>query len=204
MLGLRFPCFCRLQVPDRLSSQSSCHVAPSVHPLTLKSFSCFKSLLQGRVQFLLSAHLIRSDPPRIISAHAPPPLKSTGFWSLFFFFWLHSVFIAVAAGAAFSSYGKRELLFTAVCELGAQALGTWASVVAAHGLSCSTACGISHDQGLNLCPLHWYLHLTSVCFMSTTKQWNEGPYAFWFSSELLTWDAFKWSTEFIGRKYSTC
>ena len=24
-----------------------------------------------------------------------------------------------------------------------------------HGLSCSTACGIFVDQGLNLCPLHW-------------------------------------------------
>ena len=25
----------------------------------------------------------------------------------------------------------------------------------AHGLSCSAACGIFPDQGLNLCPLHW-------------------------------------------------
>ena len=29
------------------------------------------------------------------------------------------------------------------------------SVVVAHGLSCSTACGIFPDQGLNRCPLHW-------------------------------------------------
>ena len=29
------------------------------------------------------------------------------------------------------------------------------SVVVAHGLSCSKACGIFPDQGLNLCPLHW-------------------------------------------------
>ena len=29
------------------------------------------------------------------------------------------------------------------------------SVIVAHGPSCSTACGISPDQGLNLCPLHW-------------------------------------------------
>ena len=27
--------------------------------------------------------------------------------------------------------------------------------VAAHGLSCSMACGIFPDQGLNPCPLHW-------------------------------------------------
>ena len=29
------------------------------------------------------------------------------------------------------------------------------SVIVGHGLSCSTACGIFLDQGLNLCPLHW-------------------------------------------------
>ena len=27
-------------------------------------------------------------------------------------------------------------------------------IVEAHGLSCSAACGIFSDQGLNLCPLH--------------------------------------------------
>ena len=30
-----------------------------------------------------------------------------------------------------------------------------ASVVVAHGLSCSAACGIPPGQGLNPCPLHW-------------------------------------------------
>ena len=29
------------------------------------------------------------------------------------------------------------------------------SVIVAHGLSCSEACGIFPDQGLNPCPLHW-------------------------------------------------
>ena len=29
------------------------------------------------------------------------------------------------------------------------------SAVVAHGLSCSTACGIFLDQGANPCPLHW-------------------------------------------------
>ena len=57
---------------------------------------------------------------------------------------------------------------------GAQALGAWAtgvaphglsrcgswildtgSVVVARGLSCSAACGIFPDQGLNPCLLHW-------------------------------------------------
>ena len=38
---------------------------------------------------------------------------------------------------------------------GARALAAQASVVMAHGLSCSAACGILPDQGSNLCPLHW-------------------------------------------------
>ena len=28
-------------------------------------------------------------------------------------------------------------------------------VIVAHGISCSVACGIFPDQGLNPCPLHW-------------------------------------------------
>ena len=38
--------------------------------------------------------------------------------------------------------------------LGLQSLQEAGSVVVAHGLSCSTACGIFLDQGSNLCPLH--------------------------------------------------
>ena len=38
---------------------------------------------------------------------------------------------------------------------GAGALGAWASVVVAHRLGCSAACGIFPDQGLKACPLHW-------------------------------------------------
>ena len=37
----------------------------------------------------------------------------------------------------------------------ARTLGTGPSAVVAHGLSCSTACEIFLDQGLNACPLHW-------------------------------------------------
>ena len=84
---------------------------------------------------------------------------------------------------AFSSCGEWGLLFVEVCGLlivvaslvaehrlqahrlqqlwhvgsvvvacGLQSTG---SVVVAHGLSCSVACGIFLDQGLNPCPLHW-------------------------------------------------
>ena len=37
----------------------------------------------------------------------------------------------------------------------AQVLGTWALIVVAPGLSCSTACGIFPDQGSNPHALHW-------------------------------------------------
>ena len=36
-----------------------------------------------------------------------------------------------------------------------QALGAWASVVVAHRLTHSLACGVFLDQGSKLCPLHW-------------------------------------------------
>ena len=62
------------------------------------------------------------------------------------FFWLHWVFIEVrCAGYLFSGFS--------CC--GAWALGTRASVVVVHGLSCSAACGIFPNQGSNPCPLHW-------------------------------------------------
>ena len=99
----------------------------------------------------------------------------------FYFFFFLAVLDLHFCAWAFSSCGMRGLLFVAVHRLlivvashcggfsccGAWALGAWASVVVvhglyragsvvvAHGLSCSTACGNFPDQGLNLCPLHW-------------------------------------------------
>ena len=55
---------------------------------------------------------------------------------------------------AFSSCSEQGLpwlqctaLYCDGFSCGAQALGAWASVVVAHGLSCSVACEISLDQG---------------------------------------------------------
>ena len=57
---------------------------------------------------------------------------------------------------AFSSCGgARASHCGGLSRCGAQTLGVWASVVVAHGLSCSTARGILPDQGSNPCPLHW-------------------------------------------------
>ena len=66
----------------------------------------------------------------------------------------------------FSSCREHELLSSCCAQAshrshfsccGAQALGVWASVVVAWGLSCSVACGIFLDQGSNPCPLHWQM-----------------------------------------------
>ena len=91
--------------------------------------------------------------------------------SFFFFnyFWLCWVFVAalrlslVAASGGYSSlrcagFSLRWLLLlwsTGSRHEGFSSCGARASVVVAHGLSCSVACGIFPDQGLNLCPLHW-------------------------------------------------
>jgi len=72
---------------------------------------------------------------------------------------------------AFSSCDERGLLCVAVSGLlivvasllqstgfrahGLQELQHKGLVVVAHGLSCSVACGIFSDQGLNPCPLDW-------------------------------------------------
>ena len=98
---------------------------------------------------------------------------------LFFFFFLYIYFIYLFLTAlglrccawAFSSCGEQGLLFIAVRRLlivvasliaehglqahGLQQLWHTGSVVVAHGLSCSMACGILPEQGSNPCPLHW-------------------------------------------------
>ena len=65
---------------------------------------------------------------------------------------------------AFSSCSEWGLLFSCGVQAShcggfsccrAHALDTWASVVVAQALSCSSACGIFPDQGSNPCPLHW-------------------------------------------------
>ena len=61
----------------------------------------------------------------------------------------------------FSSCGSWAL----ECRLssyGSRAKST-GSVVVVYGLSCSTLCGISPDQRLNPCPLHWQVVSQPLC-----------------------------------------
>ena len=56
--------------------------------------------------------------------------------------------------SGFSCRGARALGPQASVVV-ARRLQSTGSVVVAHGLSCSAACGIFPDQGSNPCPLHW-------------------------------------------------
>ena len=103
---------------------------------------------------------------------------------IYLYFWLHWVFVAVcglslvAASrdysllrcAAFSlwwllllwSTGSRACGLQQLWRMGsvvvARGLQSTGSVFVAHRLSCSAACGIFPDQGLNLCPLQWQVN----------------------------------------------
>ena len=78
---------------------------------------------------------------------------------LFIYFWLCWVFVSVrglspvvaSGGHSSSRCVGLSLSRPLVVEHGSRRAG---SVVVAHGLSCSAACGIFPDQGSNPCPLH--------------------------------------------------
>ena len=80
---------------------------------------------------------------------------------LFIYFWLCWVFVSVlrpspvAASRGHSSSRCTGLSLSRPLLLRSTGSGRTGSVVVAHGLSCSTACGIFPDQGSNPCPLHW-------------------------------------------------
>ena len=92
------------------------------------------------------------------------PYSPTPF-SLFVQFWLRWVF--VVAEKAF--FGCDESGVTLHCGAWAshcgdfsccraQVLGSQASIAVVHGLSCSSACGIFPDQGLNPSPMRWQVN----------------------------------------------
>ena len=80
---------------------------------------------------------------------------------LFIYFWLCWVFVSVrglspvAVSGGHSSSRCADLSLSRPLPLRSTGSRRAGSVVVAHGLSCSAACGIFPDQGLNPCPLHW-------------------------------------------------
>ena len=80
---------------------------------------------------------------------------------IFFNFWLCWVFVSVrglspvAASGGHSSSRCAGLSLSRPLLLRSTGSRCAGSVVVAHGLSCSAACGILPDQGSNPCALHW-------------------------------------------------
>ena len=83
------------------------------------------------------------------------------FFFFFLNFWLCWVFISVrglslvAASGGHSSSRCTGLSLSQPLLLQSTGSRRAGSVVVAHGLNCSAACGIFPDQGSNPCPLHW-------------------------------------------------
>ena len=83
------------------------------------------------------------------------------FLNIFIYFWLCWVFISVrglslvVASGGHSSSRCAGLSLSRPLLLRSAGSRRAGSVVVAHGPSCSVACGIFPDQGLNPCPLHW-------------------------------------------------
>ena len=81
--------------------------------------------------------------------------------NLFIYFWRCWVFVSmrglplVAASGGHSSLRCAGLSLSRPLLLQSTGSRRAGSVVAAHGPSCSAACGIFPDQGSNPCPLHW-------------------------------------------------
>ena len=80
---------------------------------------------------------------------------------ILFHFWLCWVFVSVRGLSLVAASGGHSSLRCAGLSLsrplllrstGSRRAG---SVIVAHGLSCSAACGIFPAQGSNPCPLHW-------------------------------------------------
>ena len=72
------------------------------------------------------------------------------FWILFFIFALG---LHCGKQATLLAVVNRLLTASLVAEQGLSS--AWVSVAMIHELSCPMVCGISPNQGSNLCPLHW-------------------------------------------------
>ena len=116
-------------------------------------------------QFSTSIWLVSSSP---LNVFLGPGISSERFffflifiYLFFIYFWLCWVFVSVrglslvAASGGHSSSRCAGLSLSRPFLLRSTGSRHAGSVIVAHGLSCSAACGIFPDQGSNPCPLHW-------------------------------------------------
>ena len=115
--------------------------------------------------FIALIGLLVSFSLQLLQLYGSYPYLSTYYW-VGFFFPLSVIFtrfiylcIYLFLNLFLAALGLRCGAWAYHCGgfscCGARALGVWASVLVAQGLSCSVACGIFPDQGSNPCPLRW-------------------------------------------------
>ena len=112
---------------------------------------------------------------------------------IFIYFWLCWVFVSVQGLSLVAASGDHSSSWCAGLSLsrplllrstGSRRAG---SIVVVHGPSCSAACGIFPDQGLNQCPLHRQAdsqplrHQGSPC---TTFYMSIAPQKKWFKKKI--------------------
>ena len=96
---------------------------------------------------------------------------------LFIYFWLCWVFVSVRGLSLVAASGGHSSSRCAGLSLSRPLLSRSTSsrragsVVVAHGLSCSAACGIFPDQGSNLCPLHWQADSQLLLRQGSPRGW---------------------------------
>ena len=124
-------------------------VSPKLFPATLRGRYCYCYHLQMRTLRRRGCHFLFFFKEFLL------------FIYLFIYFWLCWVFVSVRGLSLVVASGGHSSSWCACLSLsqplllrstGSRRAG---SVVAAHGPSCSTACGIFPDRGSNPCPLHW-------------------------------------------------
>ena len=107
--------------------------------------------------------------------------------NLFIYLWLCWVFVSVRGLSLVAASGGHSSSWCAGLSLsqplllrstGSRCAG---SVIVVHGPSCSGACGIFPDQGLNPCPLHWQADSQPLCHQGSPFLFlNVGIYSYKF------------------------
>ena len=148
---------------------------PSRSPQSTASSSLSYTIFSRQLSMLCKVSTVSICQFQSLNSPHPPQPSHThpATWWVFYLIilWLHCVFALYQGFLQLQCEGlslQRFLLLGSTvsryegystCEVGARQsrlrLQSADSIVTAHGPSCSSACGILPDQGLNLCLLHW-------------------------------------------------